>query len=87
MSSTVDDDYPVRSPSYYLESVVFQVEDTLFKVPTAQFTKASHVFWDMFSVPQPEGFNCEGSDDKNPLKLEGIMKVDFEWFLRVLFPL
>jgi len=87
MFSTADNGHPVRSPSYYLESVVFQVEDTLFKVHKAQFTEGSHVFQDMFSIPQPEGSKYEGSDDENPLKLEGVMKLDFENLLKVLFPL
>ncbi|KAJ7655705.1 hypothetical protein DFH06DRAFT_482415 [Mycena polygramma] len=77
---------PIRDSSYYLETVVFKVENTLFKVPRFQFERHSGVFADTFSLPQPaEG--AEGSDDKVPFKLDGIKRADFEALLKVIYPM
>ncbi|RDB27006.1 hypothetical protein Hypma_004969 [Hypsizygus marmoreus] len=79
---------PQRSETYYLETVTFQVEDTLFKVPKVQFMRGSSIFRAMFSLPQSENGEgyAEGSSDLNPLKLEGVEKVDFERLLKVMYP-
>ncbi|KAJ6491747.1 hypothetical protein C8R47DRAFT_438491 [Mycena vitilis] len=77
---------PIRDSSYYLENIVFKVENTLFKVPRFQFERHSGVFSDTFSLPQPaEG--AEGSDDKLPFKLDGIKRADFEALLKVIYPM
>ncbi|KAJ6497541.1 hypothetical protein C8R45DRAFT_983315 [Mycena sanguinolenta] len=77
--------YP-RHDHYYLETVVFKVETTLYRVPRFHFERNSGIFATTFSLPQPtEG--AEGSSDIAPFKLEGISRVDFERLLRVLYPL
>ncbi|KIL64530.1 hypothetical protein M378DRAFT_162971 [Amanita muscaria Koide BX008] len=39
----------------------------------------------MFSIPQPEGIEPDGSSDEQPLILEGIEKQDFIQLLRILY--
>lgn len=41
----------VRHNVYYLETIVFRVEDTLFRVPRRGFELESPVFASMFSLP------------------------------------
>ncbi|KAJ6497542.1 hypothetical protein C8R45DRAFT_130647 [Mycena sanguinolenta] len=75
-----------RRSSYYFESVVFEVETILFKIPRFQFERHSGIFATTFSLPnQPE--RAEGLSDGTPFKLEGIKGVDFERLLKVLYPL
>jgi hypothetical protein len=63
-----------------------QVENTIFRVPRFQFERHSGVFATTFSLPQPaEG--AEGSDDKNPITLDGIKSLDFQTLLKILYPL
>ncbi|CAK5282347.1 unnamed protein product [Mycena citricolor] len=73
-----------KASTYYLEPIVFLVENTLFKVPRYQFENKSGVFGTAFSIPSPDG---EGSSDENPVKLEGIASKDFDALLTVLYPL
>ncbi|KAJ7655372.1 hypothetical protein B0H17DRAFT_377824 [Mycena rosella] len=77
-----------RHHDYYLETVVFKVEQSLFRVPRYQFERHSDIFADMFTVPQPaDSAQSDGSDDEIPLKLEGIKALDFQRLLQVLYPL
>ncbi|KAM6493190.1 hypothetical protein JOM56_011324, partial [Amanita muscaria] len=61
------------------------VEDELFKVSQNLFVQHSQVFRDMFSIPQLEGIEPDGSSDEQPLILEGIEKQDFIQLLRILY--
>ncbi|KAK7462317.1 hypothetical protein VKT23_007918 [Stygiomarasmius scandens] len=73
-----------KSEDYYWKSVVFQVEECLFRVPRFHFEKSSEVFSDMFSLPQAE--SEEGESDAHPIRLEGIEAKDFECLLKFLYP-
>jgi hypothetical protein len=68
----------------------YQVENSLFRVPSYQFIRHSVVFADMLNLPQGEqkkGGSREGSDDKNPIVLpETITANDFRNFLKALYP-
>ncbi|KAJ6537748.1 hypothetical protein B0H19DRAFT_1316502 [Mycena capillaripes] len=76
---------PLRD-SYYLETVVFNVENAFFKVPRFQFERHSGIFATTLSLPQPvEG--AEGTNDKIPFKLDGIKRADFQALLKVLYPI
>lgn len=55
-----------RHDIYYLETVVFRVEDTLFRVPRRGFELESVIFASMFSLP-PGKHNPEGQDDDSPI--------------------
>lgn len=57
----------------------------MFKVPRYAFERTG-IFATIFSLPAGEGKNIEGASDEHPFKLEGISKVDFEIFLRAVYP-
>jgi hypothetical protein len=63
---------------------MIQVEGSLFKVPRLYFEKNSSVFSDMFSLPAAD--TQEGCSDQNPIKLESILKIDFQRLLTAMFP-
>ncbi|KAJ7177236.1 hypothetical protein C8R43DRAFT_974563 [Mycena crocata] len=78
---------PTRDERYYFETVTFQVEDRLFKVPRYHFERNSEIFAATFSLPTGDTDEPEGLSDRNPIKLEGISSADFEHLLAVLYPL
>ncbi|KAG5637570.1 hypothetical protein H0H81_004147 [Sphagnurus paluster] len=73
-----------RDEEFYLENIVFLVEDRLFSVPRNYFTHASDIFASAFSLPTSAGDPREGTCDETPLVLEGISRADFKGFLRVM---
>lgn len=78
---------PSRNEIYYLDPVIFQVEDQLFNVPKYHFVRHSEIFRTMFLLPPPKGSDSEGSTDRAPIQLDGVDKMDFQIFLEVLYPL
>ncbi|KAJ6481264.1 hypothetical protein C8R47DRAFT_1218436 [Mycena vitilis] len=76
---------PTRDDTYYLDSITFQVEDRLFKVPRYQFEQNSEIFGGTFTLPQGPDL-VEGESDEKPLLLAGISSVDFKRLLKVLYP-
>ena len=64
---------------------IFQVEDTLFKVPRFPF-EHNGIFATIFTLPPGQNTVVEGCSDKHPFKLEGVNKNEFQTFLRVLYP-
>ncbi|TFK74666.1 hypothetical protein BDN72DRAFT_671661 [Pluteus cervinus] len=77
---------PLRYDDFYFESVVFLVEDNLFKVPRYGFEQ-SEVFQEMFTLPTPETTQPDGLTDTQPLHLAGILIKDFIPLLRVMYPI
>ncbi|EIN06749.1 hypothetical protein PUNSTDRAFT_136585 [Punctularia strigosozonata HHB-11173 SS5] len=77
---------PKRNTRFYLRSVIFQVEDELYRIPRRTFEQDSGVFKTMFSLPRPRNGKEEGNTDDNPIRLQGIKKRDFEQLLRVIQP-
>ncbi|KAF8345183.1 hypothetical protein F5887DRAFT_917467 [Amanita rubescens] len=73
---------PDRNEEYYLEDIVFQVEDQLFKVHRRLFVKLSLVFHDMFIRAETDGLT-----EAQPLVLRGVEKKDFIPLLRCLYPM
>ncbi|KAF6755013.1 hypothetical protein DFP72DRAFT_898245 [Ephemerocybe angulata] len=73
------------------DTVIFKVEDGLFRVPLHGFIQSSDVFAAMFSLPkgdeskQEDG--TEGHSAANPIVLEGYLKEDFLALLKVLYPM
>jgi len=69
--------------------VTFKVEDVLFKVPRYLLERNSDTFASLFTLPVPVSSHAqtEGQSDENPIVLEGIRRIDFEWLLTVLYPL
>jgi len=68
-----------------MECIIFLVEDTLFKVPRFPFER-SGIFATIFTLPSGENTIVEGCADEHPFKLDGISKIDFQTFLRVVCP-
>ncbi|SJK98071.1 uncharacterized protein ARMOST_01328 [Armillaria ostoyae] len=76
---------PGRSLDYYWDTIILQVEDTLFRIPKYQLVGKSEIFDAMLSLPQGSN-KPEGSSDDVPIKLENISKIDFERLLQILYP-
>lgn len=75
-------------PEFYFEdgNLVFLVENTLYRVFRSTFIRHSPVFKDLFTLPKPAGSADDGSSDEYPLYLAGILSIDFERLLWVLYP-
>ncbi|KAI6143975.1 hypothetical protein BKA82DRAFT_748425 [Pisolithus tinctorius] len=76
---------PSRHSDFYMSTVTFLVEDSLFRVPREPFQQESEVFCDTFSLPQGDGVGIEGWSDEIPIQLHAISKDDFEQLLKALF--
>ncbi|TFK26267.1 hypothetical protein FA15DRAFT_693219 [Coprinopsis marcescibilis] len=82
-----------RDSQYFLESVVFKVDNTLFKVPKHHFkySGANGPFGFLFDTQQTGtgGQAPEGSSEENPLVLPpgNPTASEFKAFLKVLHPL
>ncbi|KAF9523860.1 hypothetical protein CPB83DRAFT_862214 [Crepidotus variabilis] len=77
-----------KDKDYFMDDVfvVFQVERKLFRVPIFMF-KESEVFRGMFSLPQLEECNVEGTSEENPIVLPDQIGAEaFKQLLRVLYP-
>ncbi|KAH9915424.1 uncharacterized protein B0H18DRAFT_274167 [Fomitopsis serialis] len=77
-----------RHERFYLSdgNVIFQAEDTLFKIHRYFFLQGSKVFEDMFSLPSPPGEDYEGGSDDRPVYLEGTTSLDLARFLTIFYP-
>ncbi|KAI6106215.1 hypothetical protein EV401DRAFT_2060475 [Pisolithus croceorrhizus] len=73
-----------RHSNFYISTVTFLVEDSLFKVPREPFEKESEVFCDMFSLRQGSSVVVEGTSDENPIRIDRTSKDDFEQLLKAL---
>ncbi|TFK24112.1 hypothetical protein FA15DRAFT_669880 [Coprinopsis marcescibilis] len=80
MSSS--DSAPQVSDLFYFETVVFQVEDVLYRVPRDNFIKHSEIFESMFQLPNS---SKEGTCNESPIILQGYKKSDFESLLKLLY--
>ncbi|KAJ6565097.1 hypothetical protein B0H10DRAFT_2113908 [Mycena sp. CBHHK59/15] len=78
---------PSHSQDYYLDNITFQVENCIFKVPRYHFEHNSEIFATTFTLPAANDLHAEGSSDQNPFRLDGIISVDFQRLLKVLYPL
>ncbi|KAK7024959.1 hypothetical protein R3P38DRAFT_2951946 [Favolaschia claudopus] len=76
-----------RDHMYYLDTITFKVEDSLFKVPRYHFEHGSEIFANMFALPTRNEYPAEGQSDRNPILLQGISSVDFRALLKFLYPL
>ncbi|KZV64882.1 hypothetical protein PENSPDRAFT_738018 [Peniophora sp. CONT] len=54
-------------------TLITMVEGTLFRVHKLRLTEHSHVFADMFSVPQPDCELRDGASEEHPISLTGIL--------------
>ncbi|KAH9072813.1 hypothetical protein EDB83DRAFT_133343 [Lactarius deliciosus] len=76
-----------RHELYYIHGgdVVFDVENTLFRVHRYFFIRDSLWFHDKLPYPLPPGEITKGSSDNLPLTLEGVSRIDFERLLWVFY--
>ncbi|KAJ7180579.1 hypothetical protein C8R46DRAFT_1318570 [Mycena filopes] len=75
-------------PSFFFPdgTVVFLVENTLYRVHRYFFERDSAVFAAMFTLPSAVGQRPEGEVVENPVVLEGVSTDDFDCFLSILYP-
>jgi len=88
-SSHIDeegDPTPSVHPNFNFELVVFQVEETLFKVIKNGFQVPGTIFEAMFALPVNAKIPVEGSSLESPIVLEGVDERHFQVFLRALYP-
>ena len=55
------------------------------KVPRIYFETHSDFFKDLFSLPGGDK-PAEGTCDENPIKVEGVSKMDFKQLLTAMYP-
>ncbi|KAK7052849.1 Zinc resistance conferring protein [Paramarasmius palmivorus] len=67
-------------------TVIFLIENVLYKVHRYFFQRDSPVFDTMFSLPSPVGQIPEGEVEDNPILLEGVETRDFDRLLSLLYP-
>ncbi|KAF5313673.1 hypothetical protein D9611_010140 [Ephemerocybe angulata] len=75
---------PTRDPYSYWEKFVFQVEDTLFRIPRRGLDKASNDFADKFR-PQT-AVEGQSDDNDNQIIIEGCKSSEFEGLLKCMYP-
>ncbi|KAF4598783.1 hypothetical protein EYR38_007191 [Pleurotus pulmonarius] len=63
----------------------FQVDNELFNVPRHKFQSESAIFRSMFDLP-PGDETPDGLTDEQPLRLDGIDRVEFCSLLKYLYP-
>ncbi|KAI0308465.1 hypothetical protein OF83DRAFT_1073376 [Amylostereum chailletii] len=76
-----------RDDFFYFDSIVFQAENKLFKVPRYGLPAEEGVFTAMFELPTPCNRDTEGSSDENPIKLPPeVTAYDFRSLLKACYP-
>ncbi|ESK97285.1 hypothetical protein Moror_17850 [Moniliophthora roreri MCA 2997] len=76
-----------RHDQYYIETIVYQVENTLFRVPSRYFHEKSEAFSGASQISKASG---EGSSDNDPVKLalpQDANTNDFLQLARLIYPL
>ncbi|KAH8829922.1 hypothetical protein DL96DRAFT_1590940 [Flagelloscypha sp. PMI_526] len=76
-----------RDTSFYLEDIlaIFEVEETLFRVPLRKFLRYSPVFRGMLECTPEEGKEGEGQKDENPICLPD-SREDFTALMKYFYP-
>ncbi|KAL1746668.1 hypothetical protein HDZ31DRAFT_61989 [Schizophyllum fasciatum] len=80
---------PIRDEDFYLDFLVFQVEDTLLRLPKTYFKQESAVFSDMFSMPDlPKASGVhDGCSDVTPLRVPPqVSLAEFHALAEILHP-
>ncbi|KIM85851.1 hypothetical protein PILCRDRAFT_5473 [Piloderma croceum F 1598] len=74
-----------RHPEFFFadDNVIFQVENTRYKMHRYFFQRDSEIFASIFALPTGPG---QGSSEYNPIRLVGVKIHDFDLFLSMLYP-
>ncbi|KAF8190831.1 hypothetical protein BJ912DRAFT_964844 [Pholiota molesta] len=87
------EELPTKDGEYWIlgDFVVFQAENVLFRVPSAQFIQNSDFFATMFNLPQGgengDSDEREGKSSRRPIILPTIITAfDFRSLLKALYP-
>ncbi|KAF4598813.1 hypothetical protein EYR38_007221 [Pleurotus pulmonarius] len=72
----------VRNQAFYMDFATFKAESEVFKIPIDYLKANSAAFHQMLSS-QETGADRPGQSDENAIKLDGVSKEDFEYFLMV----
>ncbi|PPR05461.1 hypothetical protein CVT24_008228 [Panaeolus cyanescens] len=72
-------------PLYFMDLVVFQVKDCLFRIPRIYFEKHSPYFKKLYLNPRFEGDN-RGSSTTDPILLEDVTVAEFRDFMTYICP-
>ncbi|KAF9050356.1 hypothetical protein BJ165DRAFT_999536 [Panaeolus papilionaceus] len=78
-----------RDPLYFCENVVLKAEDRIFSVPRSGLIEHGTYFQSLFNVNQEvtDGIVSDaGSSVKHPIVLDGVSKIHFHNFLRLIYP-
>ncbi|KAF9050329.1 hypothetical protein BJ165DRAFT_1525582 [Panaeolus papilionaceus] len=85
-----DSDIPLeRDPIFFCETIVLVAEDRVFCVPKAALLEHGTYFRSIFGGKTHDfdaGIPAAGSSEQCPIVLEGVSKIHFHNFLRVLYP-
>ncbi|KAF9268511.1 hypothetical protein L218DRAFT_983941 [Marasmius fiardii PR-910] len=76
-----------RHPHYYIETIIFEVDDTLFRIPSRYLFEKSDV---LRAASEISSFTTEGTSDATPAKLPlpGDATIDdFESFVKAIYPM
>lgn len=78
----------LKDPDYFIEVVVFQVENVLFSVPRHHFAESEGIFGALFTLPQEESSNqrAEGTCPEHPIVLSQDKAEDFRALMKILYP-
>ncbi|KAG7091192.1 hypothetical protein E1B28_010243 [Marasmius oreades] len=77
---------PRRHPRFYIETIVFQVVDTLFRVPSRYLREHSEI---LGAASEISAATTEGTSDETPVKLplpDDATIEDFENFMEIVVP-
>ncbi|KAI5826262.1 hypothetical protein K523DRAFT_311755 [Schizophyllum commune Tattone D] len=80
---------PTRDPVFYWNTIVFQVEGTLLRLPRAYLEQESMFFRDLFSFPDPPEGDVphDGISDEKPLKIPPQVSLEeFHALAEILYP-
>ncbi|KAF9050312.1 hypothetical protein BJ165DRAFT_997318 [Panaeolus papilionaceus] len=78
-----------RDPLYFCENVVLKAEDRIFSVPRRGLIEYGTYFHSLLNAIQEitsGSVSDAGSSEKHPIVLDGVSKIHFHNFLRIIYP-
>ncbi|PPQ73428.1 hypothetical protein CVT24_008134 [Panaeolus cyanescens] len=78
-----------QDPIYFFENVLIKVEDRMFCVPKSELIEHGTYFRELFESQDDDAAEgpARGSPESNLIILEGVSKIHFHNFLRLIYPL